>query len=158
LKRGSEAVSKCSRLDEFIVFRRDGTFSVMKVADKIFVGADPAHVALFKRGGESSVYHMIFRDGPRGRYYAKRFAIEGVTRDKVYDMTRGTKDSRVAYFKVHPTREDADRSVVTVHLRPALRLRKLEIPLRWADMEVKNRGAMGKTVTDNTIARVSEKR
>jgi topoisomerase-4 subunit A len=158
LKRGSEPVSRCSRLDEFIVFRRDGTFSVMKVADKVFVGADPVHVALFKRGEESSLYHLIYRDGPRGRYYAKRFAVEGVTRDKVYELTRGTKDSRVAYFKVHPSREPADQSEVVVHLKPALRLRKLEFPIRWADLEMKSRGAIGKLLTDKTIVRVSEKR
>ncbi|MGI8604657.1 MAG: DNA gyrase/topoisomerase IV subunit A [Verrucomicrobiales bacterium] len=158
LKRGSEIISRCSRLDEFIVFRRDGTCSVMKVADKIFVGADPVRVALFKRGEETNVYHMIYRDGPRGRVYAKRFQIEGVTRDKVYDLTKGTKDSKVLYFAIHPSREVADRTAVVVHLRPALRLRKLEIPIQWSDLEVKNRGAIGNTVTDNAVARISEQR
>ena len=157
LKRGSEIVARCSRLDEFIVFRKDGTCSVFKVSDKTFVGADPLHVALFVRGGESSVYHMIYRDGRQGRVFAKRFTIEGVTREKVYDLTRGTKDSRVLLFSVHESKAKADLAVAVVHLKPALRLRKLEIEVKWAELDVKNRGAIGLSVTDNVVARVAGK-
>ncbi len=157
LKRGSEIIDKCSRLDEFIVFRRDGTFSVFKATDKTFVGPDPLHVALFKRGEESNIYHMIYRDGRQGRVYAKRFTIEGVTREKVYDLTRGTKDSRVLLFSVHESIEKADQAVAFVHLKPALRLRKLEIEVVWAEYDIKNRGAIGITVTDNVVVRVAGK-
>ncbi|MFN0128854.1 MAG: DNA gyrase/topoisomerase IV subunit A [Verrucomicrobiales bacterium] len=157
LKRGSEIVDRCSRLDEFIVFRKDGTFSVFKVADKTFVGPDPLHVALFRRGEESSIYHMIYRDGRQGRVFAKRFTVEGVTREKVYDLTRGTKDSRVLLFSLHESKEKADAAVAVVHLKPALRLRKLEIDVKWAELDIKNRGAIGITVTDNVVARVAGK-
>lgn len=157
LKRGSEIVDRCSRLDEFIVFRKDGTFSVFKVADKTFVGPDPLHVALFRRGEESNIYHMIYRDGRQGRVFAKRFTVEGVTREKVYDLTRGTKDSRVLLFAVHESKEKADAAVAVVHLKPALRLRKLEVEVKWADLDIKNRGAIGITVTDNVVARVAGK-
>jgi topoisomerase-4 subunit A len=157
LKRGTEIIDKCSRLDEFIVFRKDGTFSVFKVTDKTFVGPDPLHVALFNRGEESKVYHMIYRDGRQGRVFAKRFTIEGVTREKVYDLTRGTKDSRVLLFSVHDSKTKADQAVATVHLKPALRLRKLEIEVKWAELDIKNRGAIGISVTDNVVARVAGK-
>ena len=157
LKRGSEIIAKCSRLDEFIVFRKDGTFSVFKATDKTFVGADPLHVALFNRGEESKVYHMIYRDGRQGRVFAKRFTIEGVTREKVYDLTRGTKDSRVLLFHVHESKAKADQAVAVVHLKPALRLRKLEIEIKWAELDVKNRGAIGLSVTDNAVIRVAGK-
>lgn len=157
LKRGSEVIDKCSRLDEFIVFRKDGTFSVFKVADKTFIGPDPLHIALFRRGEESKVYHMIYRDGHGGRVYAKRFTIEGVTREKVYDLTRGTKNSRVLHFSVHDSKERADQSVSVVHLKPAPRLRKLEVEVKWGELDIKNRGAVGTTVTDHTVVRVSGK-
>lgn len=157
LKRGSETIDKCSRLDEFIVFRKDGTFSVFKVTDKTFVGADPLHVALFNRGEESKVYHLIYRDGRQGRIFAKRFTIEGVTREKVYDLTKGTKDSRVLLFSVHESKAKADQATAVVHLKPALRLRKLEIEVKWAELDIKNRGAIGISVTDSVVARVAGK-
>lgn len=158
LKRGSEILDKCSRLDEFIVFRKDGTFSVFKVADKTFVGPDPLHIALFRRGEESGkVYHLIYRDGHGGRIFAKRFTIEGVTREKVYDLTKGTKNSRAIHFHVHDSREKADDAVAVVHLKPAPRLRKLEIEIKWKDVDIKNRGAIGVTVTDSTVVRVAGK-
>jgi len=157
LKRGSESIDKCSRLDEFIVFRKDGTFSVFKVTDKTFVGADPLHIALFNRGGESKVYHLLYRDGRQGRVFAKRFTIEGVTREKVYDLTKGTKDSRILLFSVHESRAKADQAVAVVHLKPALRLRKLELEVKWAELDIKNRGAIGVSITDNAVVRVAGK-
>lgn len=157
LKRGTEILDKCSRLDEFIVFRKDGTFSVFKVTDKTFIGPDPLHIALFRRGEESKVYHMIYRDGHGGRIYAKRFTIEGVTREKVYDLTKGTKNSRVIHFHVHDSKEKADEAAAVVHLKPVPRLRKLEVEVKWGELDIKNRGAVGVTVTDSTVLRVAGK-
>jgi len=125
--------------------------------DKTFIGADPLEVALFTRGQESQIYHMIYRDGRQGRVFAKRFTIEGVTREKVYDLTRGTKDSRVLHFHVHDSKQAADEAVAVVHLKPAPRLRKLEIEIKWADLDTKNRGAIGYRVTDYPVARVAGK-
>ena len=157
LKRGSEIIDKCSRLDDFIVFRKDGTFSVFKVTDKTFIGAEPLHVALFNRTGESKVYHLLYRDGRQGRTYAKRFTVDGVTREKVYDLTKGTKDSRVLLLSVHESKTKADQATAVIHLKPALRLRKLEIEVKWADLDIKNRGAIGLSITDSPVVRVAGK-
>jgi len=80
-----------------------------------------------------------------------------VTREKVYDLTRGTKDSRVLLFSVHDSKAKADQATAVVHLKPALRLRKLEIEIKWIELDIKNRGAIGVTVTDNVVARVAGK-
>ena len=45
--RKDEFISDCSDLDNIIVFRRDGKFIVTPVGDKIFVGKDIIHAAVW---------------------------------------------------------------------------------------------------------------
>jgi topoisomerase-4 subunit A len=152
IKRDSVTVEKCSRMDDIIVFGKDGTMQVRKISDKAFVGKNPSHLAVFRRD-DLRYYCMVYRDGRDGRAMAKRFTVSGVTREKMYDLTKGTKGSRVLFFSVHKSEEEAVPKVV-VHLKPALRLRNVEIELDFAEVAVKGRGANGLTVTKNPVSKV----
>ena len=151
LKR-DESVMKCSRMDDIIAFSRDGTMRVVKIKDKVFVGKDNIHCVVFNKD-EPKFYNMIYRDGRGGRAMVKRFQVMGVTRDKLYDLTKGTPGTRVLWFSEHDTKEDAD-ICVRVHLKPALKLRNLQIDFRFAELDVKGRGAIGNILTKNNVDRV----
>jgi topoisomerase-4 subunit A len=148
---------KCSRLDDIIVFLDDGTVRVSRVSEKAFFGANPVNVALFDREAPK-IYTLFYRDGSRGRLYAKRFTMGGITRDTVYDLTKGAKGSKVFYFAVHSTEEESNALEVVVHLQPAPRLRKLEIELKMADFAVKARNAQGNIVAETSVKRVARRR
>ena len=149
--RKDEFVCDCSVLDEIIAFSAEGKMKVFKVADKVFVGKDILHVAIFKRDDERTTYNMIYRDGPKGITFMKRFNVGGVTRDKEYDLTKGTKDSQVFWFTVNP---NGEAEKVRVLLRQATGLRKLEIDIDFAEMEVKGRGSVGNIVTKYSVRKV----
>lgn len=146
-----EFVCDCSVLDEIIAFSAEGKMKVFKVADKVFVGKDILHVAIFKRDDERTTYNMIYRDGPKGITFMKRFNVGGVTRDKEYDLTKGTKDSHVFWFTVNP---NGEAEKVRVLLRQASGLRKLEIDIDFSEMEVKGRGSVGNIVTKYSVRKV----
>jgi len=148
-----EAVGKCSTIDDIIAFSQDAQLRVVKVSGKVHVGHRPVHVAVFRKE-EDKIYSMIYRDGRDGPVFAKRFRVGGVTRDKVYELGRGTKGTRVLHFAVHDTEEESSEQVVTVHLRPALRLRRLSRPFHFGEMGVKGRGSKGNLVTRHTVDRV----
>ncbi|MEO0416324.1 MAG: DNA gyrase subunit A, partial [Verrucomicrobiota bacterium] len=152
LKR-DESVCKCSRMDDIIAFSRDGTMRVVKMADKVFVGKDNIHVAIFKKE-EPKFYNMIYRDGRGGRAMVKRFQMSGVTRDKLYDLTGGKAGTRVLWFSEHDTEEDAN-IFVRVHMKPELKLRNLQIDFNFADLAIKGRGAKGNILTKHAVDRVS---
>ena len=114
-------------------------------------------MALFNKEA-TPVYTLFYRDGSRGRLYAKRFTMGGVTRDTVYDLTKGAKGSKVFYFAVHPTEADANTLQLVVHLQPAPRLRKLEIELNMADYAIKARNAQGNIVAETSVKRVARRR
>ncbi|PRY49492.1 topoisomerase-4 subunit A [Arcticibacter pallidicorallinus] len=146
-----EFVCDCSDLDEIIVFRKSGAFLVTKVQEKVFVGKDIEHVAVFKKGDERTIYNMIYKDGESGTSYIKRFAVLGVTRDKEYDLTKGTKGSKLLYFTANP---NGEAEVVTIQLKPHSKLKKLQLEVNFADIAIKGRSSMGNIVTRYPIRKI----
>lgn len=152
--RRDEYVTDCSDIDDIIVFTQDGTMMVTKVDTKTFVGKGIIHVAVFKKKDKRTIYNMIYKDGSRGAAYVKRFAVTSITRDKEYDLTNGSKGSKVLYFTANP---NGEAEVVTVHLRQSGSIKKLKWDLDFADILVKGRSSKGNIVTKYTIKRVELK-
>ncbi|MGJ8673565.1 DNA gyrase/topoisomerase IV subunit A [Rubritalea sp.] len=148
-----EPLEKCSELDDFIVIGTDGKMKVMKIAEKLFVGKRPQHIAVFRKD-EDKVYSVIYREGREGPVRAKRFKIGGVTRDKEYDLATESKGTRILYFAVHENEAESNDNVVLVHLKAQLRLRNLARPFKFEDIAVKGRGVRGNLVTKHGVDRV----
>ncbi len=146
-------IEKCSTIDDIIAFTADGKMKVAKVAEKVFVGQRPVHVAVFRKE-EDLVYSMIYRDGRDGPVLAKRFRVGGVTRDKEYDLTPGKKGSRIFYFAVHDSEEASNDQMLLIHIKPALRLRNLSRPFHFAEQAIKGRGSRGNILTKHAVDRV----
>ncbi|MFM2196704.1 MAG: hypothetical protein RLZZ505_136 [Verrucomicrobiota bacterium] len=148
-----EPLEKCSMLDDVIVFTAEGTMKVMKVADKFFVGPRPLRVAVFRKD-EDLIYSMIYRDGKDGNVMAKRFTIGGVTRDKEYELTKGTKGTKVLYFKAHTSNEESSAQMLMIHMKSGLGLRNLIRPLHFAEYGIKGRSSQGNIVTKHPVEKI----
>ncbi|UBM61214.1 DNA gyrase/topoisomerase IV subunit A [Candidatus Sulfidibacterium hydrothermale] len=146
-----EYVSDCSDIDDIIVFREDGTFLVTKVAPKVFVGKNVIHIAVFKKNDDRTIYNMIYRDGRQGKYYVKRFAVKGVTRDKEYDLTKGTPGSKVVYFSANP---NGEAEVVRVNLRPKPKMKKTHFDFDFKDLAIKGRTSQGNILSKTSIRNI----
>ncbi|NGX84112.1 DNA gyrase/topoisomerase IV subunit A [Aequorivita sp. KMM 9714] len=153
LKR-DEYVTDCSDIDDIIVFTEDGTMMVTKVDAKTFVGKNIIHVAVFKKKDKRTIYNMIYRDGARGSSYVKRFAVTSITRDKEYDMTNGTKGSKVLYFTANP---NGEAELVTIYLRQTGSIKKLKFDFDFADQLVKGRNSKGNIVSKYSIKKIELK-
>lgn len=155
LKReGAEMIGSCSSIDDIIVFYRNGKYRVTKVAEKLFVGKGVIHAAVYRRNDLRTIYNVIYRDGRHGTYYMKRFNIGGVTRDKEYDLTAGTPDSKICYFTSNP---NGEAEVIRVVLKPKDRLKTLQFDVDFGQLAVKGRTARGNIVTRNEVHRFSLK-
>lgn len=146
-----EFVSDCSDIDDIITFRADGKYSITKIQDKVFVGKDIIHVAVFKKGDERTTYNAIYKDGTSGTSYIKRFAVTSVTRDKVYDISKGSKGSKILYFTANP---NGEAETVNIQLKPHSKLRKLTFDMDFADIVIKGRGSQGNIVTKYPIKKI----
>lgn len=149
-----EYVADCSDIDDVIVFLRDGNMMVTKVDVKTFVGKDILHVAIFDKNDKRTIYNMIYRDGKSGPSYVKRFNVSGVTRDKLYDLTQGTKGSQVLYFSANP---NGEAEVVTILLRQVGSIKKLKFEIDFASIAIKGRASRGNTVTKYPIKKIELK-
>jgi topoisomerase-4 subunit A len=146
-----EFVCDCSDIDDAIIFRADGKFVVTKVSEKSFVGQNIIHVDIFKKNDDRTIYHLIYTDGPYGNVMSKRFSVGGITRDKEYDLTKGTKNSKVLYFSANPNGESEKVKVI---LKPKPKLKKLSFEFDFGTLSVKNRNSMGNILSRNPIKRI----
>ncbi len=149
-----EYVSDCSDIDDIIVFRKDGTYFVTKVSEKIFIGTNAIHVAVFKKNDHRTIYNAIYRDGKSGYAYMKRFAVKSVTRDKEYNLTKGNANSRVLYFSANP---NGEAEIVRVLLKPRPRLKKLSWDLDFSTLDIKGRNSMGNILTKHMVHKITMK-
>lgn len=147
-----EFICECSDMDEVIVFRKDGSYYVTKVADKIFVGKDVLYVNVFKKNDKRTIYNVVYRDGKYGVSYVKRFNVTGVTRDKQYDLTKGTSGSRILHFSANP---NGEAEVIKVCLKPKPSIKKLVFEYDFASLAIKGRDSQGNMLAKTDIHKIS---
>ena len=147
-----EYICDCSDMDEVIIFKKDGTYYVTKVADKIFVGKEVLYVNVFKKNDKRTIYNVVYRDGKYGTSFVKRFNVTGVTRDKVYNLTKGTAGSKVWHFSANP---NGEAEVIKVCLKPKPNLKKLVFEYDFADLAIKGRDSMGNTLSKSDIHKIN---
>ena len=154
LKRddGAEFICDCSDLSEIIVIRKDGKYIVTKVSDKAFFGKDLLYVGLFNRGDTRTIYNVIYREGKTSIYYAKRFAVTSVTRDKEYDITTGDPGSQIVWFTAN---HNGEAETVRVLLRPKPKLKKTSFEYDFSTLAIKSKTARGNLVSKNTIRSIN---
>ena len=149
-----EFVCNCSDIDDIIIFYKDGKYKVIRVADKVFVGKNILHVAVFKKNDTRTTYNVVYRDGKKGWYFMKRFNVTSMTRDKEYDLTQGTPGSKVMYFTANP---NGEAEIIKVTLDPNPKLKKIFIDQDFSEIMIKGRASKGNLLTKNPVHRIGLK-
>jgi len=145
-------VTECTILDSVLTIMRDGSLKVSKVADKIFMGREILHVAVWPKEGDTNFYTMIYQDGATGKAFAKKFQIGGLSRDKLYPLVK-SENSRVVYLEVSPKEKDMPKSLhVSLDGRSGARIREIDFDL--TPVPVSTRTSKGLTVTKWSIKEV----
>ena len=149
-----EFLCECSDYDDIIAFTKGGTMKVVKVSDKVFIGKDIIHAAVFQKNDERTTYNMIYLDGKTGISYAKRFNVTGITREKEYELTKGSEKSKVHYFTANA---NGEAETVKIVLSPNATARNKEFDFYYEELEIKGRSSMGNQVTKYPIKTVKLK-
>jgi topoisomerase-4 subunit A len=149
-----EFVGDCSDIDDIIVFRKDGKLIVSRVEEKKFVGKDILHVAVWRKNDERRAYNLIYVDGSTGTTYAKRFNVVGITRDKEYDLTKGSKGSKILYLTDNANSES---EIINVQLSNLAKARKKVFDFDFAEIAIKGRGSQGNILTKQPLRKIQFK-
>jgi topoisomerase-4 subunit A len=150
----AEFVMDCSDIDDIIVFLKTGKYVITKIQEKLFINKDIIYCTVFRKGNERMVYNTVYSDGKTGKTYAKRFAVMGMTRDKEYDITKGTPRSKLHYFSAN---ENGEAEVVSIFLTSGSTAKKKQFEWNFAELEIKGRGAGGNLVTSYPVRRTAFK-
>jgi len=149
----NEFISECSDIDDVIAFMKDGTFRVVRISDKVFVGKNIIHAAVWKKGDERTTYNLIYVDAQTGRSMAKRFNVKSITREKEYNLTKGAKGSKVLYFTVNPNGEG---EIVNVQLSQSSTAKKKNFDIDLGEIGIKGRASGGNIVTKYPVKKVTQ--
>ncbi|MCU0455489.1 MAG: DNA gyrase/topoisomerase IV subunit A, partial [Bacteroidales bacterium] len=152
--RKDEFVCDCSDMDDIIVIRKDGTYLITRVAEKVFVGNDIIHAAVFLKNDERTIYNIVYQDGKDGALMVKRCAITGLTRDKEYTLTTGKAGAKIIYFSANP---NGEAEVIRVYHKPRARLKKLEFEFDFGQLNIKGKSSMGNILTRNPVHKITLK-
>ena len=152
--RKDEYVCDCSDIDDLIVFTKDCKVVITKVGSKTFIAKNIIHAAVFKKKDKRTIYNMIYKDGDKNFYYLKRFAVSGVTRDKVYDLSSAKKESVVYYFSANP---NGEAEIVSLILRQSAKLKKFKWDINFSDYLIKGRSSRGNIVTKHNVNKIELK-
>ena len=150
-----EYVCNCSDIDDIIIFYKDGKYKVIKVAEKIFVGKNVLHLAVFKKNDKRTIYNVVYRDGKKGDYFIKRFNVTSVTRDREYDLTQGTPGSRVIYFTANP---NGEAEIIKITFDPSEKKKgSIFLDKDFSTILIKGRASKGNLLSRNSIHRIGLK-
>ena len=149
-----EFVCDCSDIDDIIVIRKDGTYLITKVSEKQFVGKDVIHAQVFLRNDTRTIYNVVYQDGRDGPCYVKRCALTGLTRDKEYNLGKGTDSTRIMYLSVNP---NGEAEVIRVNHKPRARLKKVTFEFDFGELAIKGRSSMGNILTKNPVHKITLK-
>jgi topoisomerase-4 subunit A len=146
-----EYVCECSDVDDIIVFQKNGKYIITKVTEKIFTGKDIIHVGIFKRNDDRTIYNVVYRDGKNGAIMMKRFAVTSITRDREYDLTKGSANSQVLYFSANA---NGEAEILKIYFKPRPRLKNLIAELDFSTLAIKGRQSIGNIFTKYAIHKI----
>jgi topoisomerase-4 subunit A len=146
-----ELICDCSDIDDILTIRKDGTFQVTKVDEKVFAGKDIIHIAVFNKNDSRTIYNLVYRDGKSGYAMMKRCAITGITREKEYNLARNHENSRILYFSANP---NGEAETIRVTLKPKPRIRNLNFEMDFSELAIKGKDAHGNILTKNAIHKI----
>ena len=160
-----EYVCNCSDIDDVILFYKDGTYKVVRIAEKLFVGeterskaekkkTEIIHVAVFRKSDTRTIYNVVYRDGKGGVSYIKRFNVTSVTRDREYDVTQGKPGSKITYFTVNP---NGEAEIIKVTLKPNPKLKRVFFDKDFSEIGIKGRASIGNILSKNDVMRITLK-
>lgn len=164
--KDNEFLFSCSDIDDILIIYKDGTYKIVKVQDKLYIGKKVIHIGLFKKGDKRTIYNVIYRNGkpgtideegkPLGYSYKKRFFITGLTREKEYNLTKGLPDSRVEYLSCNP---NGEAEIVKVDLKDepnesGRRPRTKDVIVDFAELDIKGKDSLGNLVTKYQVSNV----
>ena len=135
----------CSAYDKIVVIRKDGSYQVIRVPEKQFVGKDAISV---EKLNQKTVHNVIYWEGASKVCYAKRFRVEKFILDREYNLFPKKKGAKI----LHLSQGEGIR--LEVSFVPTPRIRKSSDTYNLDDLGIKGIQARGNKVSSKSVQNV----
>ena len=135
----------CSAYDKIVVIRKDGSYQVIRVPEKQFVGKDAISV---EKLNQKTVHNVIYWEGASKVCYAKRFRVEKFILDREYNLFPKKKGAKI----LHLSQGEGIR--LEVSFVPTPRIRKSSDIYNLDDLGIKGIQARGNKVSSKSVQNV----
>ena len=152
--KSADFISKCSNIDDIIVFMKNGQYLVTKIDDKKYIGKNIIHLHVWKKNDNHMIYNVVYKDGKSRNSYVKRFSVTSVVRDKLYDITQSSENSKVLYFTANPNSES---EIINIFLDSRVTARNKSFNYNFNDLAIKNRTSKGNIISKYSIRKIIRK-
>ena len=149
-----EFVCNCSDIDDIITFCADGSYKIVKIQDKVFVGKNIVLTQIWKKSDKRMVFNAAYLDIKKGFSFVKRFQVTSATKEKIYNLGKGDKGSKLLYIASRPNGES---EVVTVYIHASQKARKKVFDYDYSEIEIKGKAAKGNILSKYRVRAVKEK-
>ncbi len=136
----------CSEYDRLLLIYDNGTYKVVQVTDKLFVGHDLLWLGKVEKG---LIFNIIYREGKENLCYVKRFKTPKFILDKEYLLFDQHKRSKILLFLL------GTEKTARASLMPSPRARTNAVEIVFDEYLVKGAAAKGKRVSTRTVRRIS---
>ena len=149
-----EFVCNCSDIDDIITFCSDGSYKIVKIQDKVFVGKNILLTQIWKKSDKRMVFNSAYLDGKTGFSYIKRFQVISASKEKLYNVSKGNKGSKLLYIEPRPNGES---EVVSVYIHASQKARKKVFDYDFSEIEIKGKAAKGNILSKYRVRAVKHK-
>ncbi len=87
----------CSEYDKVMLIFKNGSYKVVPVADKVFIGHDLVWIGKVE---QKLVFNIIYKNGPENLSYIKRFQMPKFILDKEYELFGPHKRSLIQFMSL----------------------------------------------------------
>ncbi len=138
--KASEPIS-CTEYDKFVILNWDGTYKVINIPDKLYVGS----VCAVMKADKEQVYGLIYKDKRTRLSFAKRFRISKFIIDREYRVApQGCKVDKLF---------DRYGIVVRCEFEPAKFQRIDHCEIVFDDIPIRGAGAKGSRISTKKIVK-----
>ena len=149
-----EFVCNCSDIDDVITFCADGTYKIVKIQEKVFIGKNIVLCQLWKKSDNRMVFNSVYYEGKSKYSFVKRFQVISASKERMYNVTKGNKGSKLLYLESRPNGES---EVVSVHIHASQKARIKLFDYDFSNIEIKGKGAKGNILSKYRIRAIKHK-
>ena len=149
-----EFVCNCSDIDDIISFCKDGSYKIVKIQDKVFVGKNIVLTQVWKKSDKRMVFNAAYLDGKSGFSYVKRFQVISASKEKIYNISKSDKGSKILYIESRP---NGEAEIISVHIHASQKARKKVFDYDFSDIEIKGKAAKGNILSKYRVRAVKHK-